>query len=111
VSAGLVVTAKAEARFAPVAGQGVEAGMLADGRSRAVLGARLAASAAINLSGQSGAAFGPILSQAAALSAPGTGSASFGAISTTRVAVVPIRPPSVELADDELVAILQLLAA
>lgn len=110
VSAGLVVTARGSAQFTAQVGQRVDAGMVVAGTSRARLGAAVAVSAGMQSAGQGAAQFAPAVTVSAALSVTGASSATFTPSQETRTVVVPLRP-RVELADDELAAILYLMAA
>ena len=110
VSAVLVITAASDATFAPILDTSVNASMASAGRAKSSFGAHVAVRAALADSTQAGASFGVAMTQAAALQSAGASAASFGATSNTRVVVAPIRP-RVELADDELAAVLLLLAA
>ncbi len=110
VSASLVVAGKGDARFAPALGQAVQAGMVVAGGAGAQFGARVAVGAALAVSAQSSTTLAAAATVQAGMQAAGAGAASFGATSDTRTVVVPLRP-RVELAEDEMAAILLLLAA
>lgn len=115
VSAALVVTGRGSAQFAAQGGQRVDAGMVVSGGSRARLGAAVAVSAGMRVAGASESALVPAVSVSAvsvsaALQAAGASHATFAPETNTRTVVVPLRP-RVELADDELAAILYLMAA
>lgn len=110
VSAALVVTGRGSAQFTAQVGQRVDAGMVVSGTSRARLGAAVSVSAGMQVAGDASSALRPAVSVSAALQAAGASHATFAPETNTRTVVVPLRP-RVELADDELAAILYLMAA
>lgn len=110
VSAGLVVTGRGSAQLTGQVGQRVDAGLAVAGTSRARLGAAVSVSAGLQASAGASSTLQPAVTVSAVLQASGTSSATFGATEATRTVVVPLRP-RVELADDEIAAILYLMAA
>ena len=112
ISAALVVQGAGAARFAPQQGQAVEAQLLVGAWSGWVFRANVTAPAALVLAGSSGSTMAPVLAKAeqASLAIEAGSGATFGAQSSVRQVVVPLTR-KVELADDELAAVLLLLAA
>lgn len=110
VSAALVVTGRGSAQFAAQVGQRVDAGMVVASGAQARLGAAVAVSAGLQVAGDASSALQPAVGVAASIQAAGTSYATFAPETNTRTVVVPLRP-RVELADDELAAILYLMAA
>jgi hypothetical protein len=101
-------------RFGPLVGRVQPVALAAAGAHRATLVAAVGRVSPLALAsaGRGAARFGAVAGRVkpAALPIAGRGTATFSATVDTRTVVVPIRP-RVELADDELLAILMLMAA
>lgn len=112
ISAALVVDGAGAVRFSPQLGQAIEAQLVVGAWSGWVFRAKVLAPAALVLAGSSSATMAPVLAKAeqASLAAQAGSGATFGAQSSVRQVVVPLTR-KVELADDEIAAVLLLLAA